>query len=65
MTPILAFDIETIPDCEGIRKLHDLPADLPDHEVAEVAFQKRRAVTGSRNAEGRRLVLPVPTERNW
>ena len=47
MTPILAFDIETVPDCEGIRKLHDLPADLPDHEVAEVAFQKRRALTGS------------------
>ncbi len=47
MTPILAFDIETIPDCEGIRKLHDLPADLPDHEVAEVAFQKRRAITGN------------------
>src|SRR5256885_1166609 len=30
MTPILAFDIETVPDCAGIRKLYDLPADLPD-----------------------------------
>jgi predicted PolB exonuclease-like 3'-5' exonuclease len=47
MTPVLAFDIETIPDVAGIRRLHDLPADLPDHEVAEVAFQKRRAQTGS------------------
>jgi len=47
MTPILAFDIETIPDVAGIRRLHDLPADLPDDEVAEVAFQKRRAQTGS------------------
>ena len=47
MTPILAFDIETIPDVAGLRRLYDLPADLPDHEVAEVAFQKRRAKTGS------------------
>ena len=28
MTPVLTFDIETIPDTAGIRKLHDLPADL-------------------------------------
>ena len=47
MTPILAFDIETVPDCEGIRRLYDLPADLHDREVAEVAFQKRRTLTGS------------------
>ena len=47
MTPILAFDIETIPDVAGIRRLHELPADLPDHEVAEVAFQIRRTKTGS------------------
>ena len=44
---LLVFDIETIPDCAGIRRLHDLPASLPDAEVAEVAFQKRRAQTGS------------------
>jgi predicted PolB exonuclease-like 3'-5' exonuclease len=47
MKPILAFDIETIPDVAGIRRLYDLPADLADAEVAEVAFQKRRAQTGS------------------
>jgi 3'-5' exonuclease len=46
MTPVLAFDIETIPDVEGIRRLHDLPADLAEAEVAEVAFQKRRTQTG-------------------
>ena len=46
MTPILAFDIETIPDCAGIRRLHELPADLSDRDVAEVAFQKRRAQSG-------------------
>ena len=46
MTPILAFDIETIPDVAGIRKLHELPEDLPDPEVAEIAAQKRRVQTG-------------------
>ena len=47
MTPILAFDIETIPDVAGIRRLYGLPADLPDAEVDEVAFQARRTKTGS------------------
>jgi len=47
MTPVLAFDIETVPDCAGIRRLYELPADLADAEVAEVAFQKRRTQTGS------------------
>ncbi|MDP1636445.1 MAG: 3'-5' exonuclease [Gallionellaceae bacterium] len=47
MTPVLAFDIETIPDVAGIRRLHDLPGDLSDAEVAEFAFQKRRAATGN------------------
>jgi hypothetical protein len=45
--PTLAFDIETIPDVDGIRRLHDLPADLSDGEVAEFAFQRRRAAVGS------------------
>jgi predicted PolB exonuclease-like 3'-5' exonuclease len=47
LTPILAFDIETVPDVSGIRGLYGLPAELPDREVAEVAFQKRRTQTGS------------------
>jgi len=47
MTPVIAFDIETVPDVAGIRRLHDLPAELPEHEVAEVAFQIRRTKTGS------------------
>jgi predicted PolB exonuclease-like 3'-5' exonuclease len=47
LNSVLAFDIETIPDVAGIRRLHDLPADLPDREVAEVAFQRRRTQTGS------------------
>ncbi len=47
MSTVLAFDIETIPDVAGIRRLHGLPADLPDREVAEVAFQIRRTKTGN------------------
>jgi hypothetical protein len=46
VTPVLAFDIETIPDCAGIRRIHDLPAELPDADVAEIAFQKRRVQSG-------------------
>ena len=47
MTPILAFDIETIPDCDGIRRIHGLPAELSDRDVAEIAFQKRRVQSGN------------------
>jgi predicted PolB exonuclease-like 3'-5' exonuclease len=47
MTPVLAFDVETIPDVAGIRRLYDLPEDLAEREVAEVAFQRRRTQTGS------------------
>jgi predicted PolB exonuclease-like 3'-5' exonuclease len=47
MTPVLAFDIETIPDIAGLRLLHGLPATLADAEVAEFAFQKQRAKNGS------------------
>ncbi len=47
MAPVLVFDIETIPDIEGIRKLYDLPPHLADGEVAEFLHQKRRAATGS------------------
>lgn len=47
MKPTLVFDIETIPDVAGLRRLHGLPADLSDAEVAELAFQQRRAQNGS------------------
>lgn len=43
---ILAFDIETIPDVAGGRRLYDLH-DLEDAEVAEVMFTKRRQLTDS------------------
>jgi predicted PolB exonuclease-like 3'-5' exonuclease len=47
MTPVLAFDIETVPDVEGLRVLHGLDAATPDRDVAEMAFQLRRQATGS------------------
>ena len=42
MKPTLVFDIETIPDVAGLRRLHGLPADMSDAEVAELAFQQGR-----------------------
>ena len=42
---ILAFDIETIPDVEGGRKLYELDG-LDDAEVAEAMFQIRRDKVG-------------------
>ncbi len=47
MTPILVFDIETIPDIVGLRKLYDLDKSASDAAVAEMAFQRRRQATGS------------------
>lgn len=46
MTPILAFDIETIPDAHAIRILNQLP-NLSDAEAVQWAQQQRRAETGS------------------
>ena len=45
--PTLVFDIETIPDVPGFRRLHDIAPELSDDEVAELAFQQRRAQNGS------------------
>lgn len=47
MTPTLIFDIETIPDTDGLRKLYSLPAETTDEDVARVAFHKRRQHNGS------------------
>jgi 3'-5' exonuclease len=46
MTPVLAFDIETVPDVAGLRRLHDIDARVPDRDVAEFAFRERRARYG-------------------
>ena len=47
MTPTLVFDIETVPDVAGLRKLLNLPADTTDEDVARVAFHQRRQHNGS------------------
>jgi hypothetical protein len=46
MTPVLVFDIETVPDIEGLRLLYGLGSDMSDDDVAELAFQRRRQSTG-------------------
>ena len=47
MGPVLVFDIETVPDVPGLRKLHGIAADVSDEQVAAMAFQRRRQVTGN------------------
>lgn len=47
MTPTLVFDLETIPDIEGLRKLNGWGDDVPDAEVAQRAFAARKEATGS------------------
>jgi len=46
MTPTLVFDIETVPDVAGLRRLHRLPATLSDTDVLDWALQQRRTATG-------------------
>jgi hypothetical protein len=46
LLPILTFDIETVPDVDGLRRLHAVPDALSDREVAEMAFHRRRQATG-------------------
>ncbi|MCG9088942.1 3'-5' exonuclease, partial [Laribacter hongkongensis] len=47
MSPVLAFDIETIPDISGLRAVRQLSPDMPDADVAEWALQRQRAKSGS------------------
>ncbi len=47
MTPVLVFDLETIPDVSGLRTLLGSDAALLDAEVAAQAFAARREKTGS------------------
>jgi len=46
MTPVLVFDIETIPDVAGLRRLRRWEGELTDTEVADRAFADREAATG-------------------
>jgi predicted PolB exonuclease-like 3'-5' exonuclease len=49
MTPILTFDLETVPDVSGLRRLLDLGPEMSDAAVAEAAFEARRQKTGGRD----------------
>ncbi|MBS0321792.1 MAG: 3'-5' exonuclease [Proteobacteria bacterium] len=44
---MLVFDIETVPDVDGIRRLNGIDATLPDDDVRAWFGQQRRAATGS------------------
>jgi hypothetical protein len=44
---VLVFDIETVPDIAGLRRLHDMDGSLSDRDVAETAFQLRRQSHGN------------------
>ena len=47
MEPILVFDIETIPDVAGLRRIHEFPEALPDADVVDAAQALRRQSAGS------------------
>ena len=43
MIPLLALDIQTLPDVDGIRTLYQLDADISDADVVYFALQRSRA----------------------
>ena len=47
MSAILVFDIETVPDVAGLRRVNAVPAALSDAAVLDWATQKRRVQTGN------------------
>ena len=47
MIPTLVFDIETIPDTDGLKSLLGLPAETSAEDVAKIAFHQRRQHNGS------------------
>jgi len=47
MTPILVFDLETIPDVAGIRRINDIGPEVTDAGVLDWFGQQRRAASGS------------------
>jgi 3'-5' exonuclease len=47
MTPILVFDIETIPDIVGLRRLQGFDSAVSDDEVAARVMAARKEKTGS------------------
>lgn len=47
MTPVLVFDLETIPDIDGLRRLQGWGSDMSDIQVVEVAQAARLASHGT------------------
>src|SRR6476661_4572847 len=47
MTPVLVFDIETVPDVHGIRRVHEIAPNVDDAGVLDWFVQRRRAASGS------------------
>jgi predicted PolB exonuclease-like 3'-5' exonuclease len=47
LIPVLVFDIETIPDVEGLRKVWDLGPELSEQGVVDLVSQRRRQATGN------------------
>lgn len=47
MTPTLVFDIETIPDAQGLRVLLDVSNDISDEDVVNLALHQRRQQNGT------------------
>jgi hypothetical protein len=47
VAPVLVFDIETVPDTDGLRRLYGLGPEATPAEIAEIAFQRRRQSTGN------------------
>ena len=47
MTPILVFDIETVPDVAGARRIRPAWSSLSDAELAQRLFEERREKTGN------------------
>jgi 3'-5' exonuclease len=47
VVPVLVFDIEAVPDTEGLRKIHGLSPQLAPADIAEMAFQSRRQAVGN------------------
>jgi predicted PolB exonuclease-like 3'-5' exonuclease len=45
--PVLVFDIETVPDVAGLRKLRGFDPSASDAEVADAAFQAQREARGT------------------
>ena len=45
--PVLCFDIETVPDVDGLRALYPDQAELPDNDLVELVQQRRAEKTGS------------------